>query len=57
MEDILSILKLKSVKKFKLPSFRKNIFYDIKFTDVIGRKKVRVLHNDWSDNKTKNISF
>lgn len=37
VEDIFKSLKFKSVKQFKLPSFRKNIFYDVKFTDVIGK--------------------
>jgi len=38
VEDILSVLKLKSVKRFKIPSFRKNLFYDIKFKDVIANE-------------------
>ncbi len=36
MEDILSTLKLKQgVKKFRLPCFRANLFYDIRFKDSL----------------------
>ena len=36
VEDIVSSLKLrKNHKTFKLPCFRKNIFYDVQFTDAL----------------------
>lgn len=36
VEDILSILKLRQgVKRFKIPCFRKNLFYDVKYKDVL----------------------
>lgn len=40
VEDIFAALKFKNVKKFKIPSFRKNIFYDIKFVDVIENEVI-----------------
>ena len=39
VEDILSILKLRQgVKRFKIPCFRKNLFYDVKYKDVLQVK-------------------
>ena len=36
VEDIVSSLKLgKDYKTFKLPCFRKNIFYDVQFKDAL----------------------
>lgn len=36
VEDIVASLKLgKDYKTFKLPCFRKNIFYDVQFTDAL----------------------
>ena len=36
VDDIVSSLKLrKNHKTFKLPCFRKNIFYDVQFTDAL----------------------
>ena len=35
VEDILSNLALRKVQKFKLPCFRKNLFYDVRFRDVL----------------------
>jgi len=39
VEDIISILKLKpGTKRFKIPCFRANLFYDIKFKDSIDNE-------------------
>lgn len=35
VDDIVKQLALKRLKKFKLPSFRKNLFYDVRFRDAI----------------------
>jgi len=45
VEDILATLKLgKDVKRFKIPCFRKNLFYDVRFSDLI--------QNEFEDLKT-----
>lgn len=45
VEDILGTLKLgKEVKRFKIPCFRKNLFYDVRFSDLI--------QNEFEDLKT-----
>ena len=35
VDDVLEQLKLKNVKKFKVPCFRSNLFYDVSFRDAI----------------------
>ena len=64
VEDIVSSLKLgKDYKTFKLPCFRKNIFYDVQFkdalTDEVEHLKAFVnksLGPNWKDGKADKSS-
>ena len=51
VDDILKTLKMgegAGVKKYKIPCFRKNLFYDVRFKDLI---EVSIMSSLWVTNK------
>ncbi|XP_059092791.1 ATP-dependent DNA helicase Q5-like [Tigriopus californicus] len=59
VEDILKQLKLKRVQKFKIPCFRQNLYYDVRFRDAIDDEfedlkgfVLESLGSKWNENRT-----